>query len=277
MLKRGIIILALVATVVLPFVLRPRQPSPEQADDTLVIITPHNAAIREEFTLGFRDWYKAKTGRTVFVDWRLVGGTSEITRYLEGEYVASFRSLWTAESPMFWTTPPSPTCAAPGLSATPGSFQTGRYRIVLRGQFTQHRPHAAGAHQPHHRRRAGNHAGQDRGPQSRLFGERPYWRGDGVGRGAARDSEARQRDRRGHQREYRDRTGLRGGGARLRHHAYDAGDHVDRAAQGAAGAGRHAAAFRRRAGHGRLHRQSVGTGVRGPGSLCIAATIREPG
>src|ERR1017187_7264331 len=30
MLKRGIIILALVATVVLPFVLRPRQPSPEQ-------------------------------------------------------------------------------------------------------------------------------------------------------------------------------------------------------------------------------------------------------
>jgi hypothetical protein len=104
MLKRGIIILALVATVVLPFVLRPRQPSPEQADDTLVIITPHNAAIREEFTLGFRDWYKAKTGRTVFVDWRLVGGTSEITRYLEGEYVASFRSLWTAEPGRAWST-----------------------------------------------------------------------------------------------------------------------------------------------------------------------------
>jgi iron(III) transport system substrate-binding protein len=103
MLKRGIIILALVATVVLPFMLRPKQPSPEQADDTLVIITPHNAAIREEFALGFRDWYKARTGRTVFVDWRLIGGTSEIARYLEGEYVASFRNLWTAKPGRAWS------------------------------------------------------------------------------------------------------------------------------------------------------------------------------
>jgi ABC-type Fe3+ transport system substrate-binding protein len=104
MLKRGIIMLALVATVVLPFMLRPRQPMPEQADDTLVIITPHNAAIREEFSVGFGEWYKAKTGRTVFVDWRLVGGTSEITRYLEGEYVASFRNLWTAAPGRTWST-----------------------------------------------------------------------------------------------------------------------------------------------------------------------------
>jgi len=103
MLKRGIIILALVATVVAPFILRPRQPSPEHADDTLVIITPHNAAIRDEFTLGFRDWYKAATGRTVFVDWRVVGGTSEIARYLEGEYVASFRNLWTAKAGRIWS------------------------------------------------------------------------------------------------------------------------------------------------------------------------------
>ncbi|HXQ81441.1 MAG TPA: ABC transporter substrate-binding protein [Opitutaceae bacterium] len=103
MLKRGIIILALVATVVAPFMLRPRQPSPEQADDTLIIITPHNAAIRDEFTLGFQDWYKARTGRTVFVDWRVVGGTSEIARYLEGEYVASFRNLWTGKAGRTWS------------------------------------------------------------------------------------------------------------------------------------------------------------------------------
>ena len=83
MLKRGIIILALVATVALPFILRPRQPSPGEADDTLVIISPHNEAIRHEFNLGFRAWYKAKTGRTVFLDWRNVGGTSDIARYLD--------------------------------------------------------------------------------------------------------------------------------------------------------------------------------------------------
>jgi iron(III) transport system substrate-binding protein len=103
MLKRGIILLALLATVAIPFLLRPKQASPGQADDTLVIITPHNEAIRHEFTLGFRDWYKARTGRTVFVDWRMVGGTSEIARYLEGEYVASFRNLWTARGQRPWS------------------------------------------------------------------------------------------------------------------------------------------------------------------------------
>jgi iron(III) transport system substrate-binding protein len=97
MLKRGIIILALVATVALPFILRPHRASPAQADDTLVLISPHNEAIRHEFTVGFQDWYKAKTGRTVFLDWRNVGGTSDITRYLTGEYVASFRNLWKHE------------------------------------------------------------------------------------------------------------------------------------------------------------------------------------
>jgi iron(III) transport system substrate-binding protein len=103
MLKRGIIILALAATVALPFLLRPRQASPGQADDTLVIITPHNEAIRHEFTLGFQDWYRAKTGRTVFVDWRMIGGTSEIARYLEGEYVAAFRNLWTGRMGRPWS------------------------------------------------------------------------------------------------------------------------------------------------------------------------------
>ena len=103
MLKRGIIFVALAATVGLPFVLRPRQAAPGQADDTVVIITPHNAAIREEFALGFSDWYRARTGRTVYVDWRLIGGTSEITKYLEGEYAASFRRLWTARPGGAWS------------------------------------------------------------------------------------------------------------------------------------------------------------------------------
>jgi ABC-type Fe3+ transport system substrate-binding protein len=103
MLKRGFIILALVGIVALPFVLRPRRASAAQADDTLVLISPHNEAIRHEFTLGFQDWYKAKTGRTVFLDWRNVGGTSDITRYLQGEYVASFRNIWTGKMGRPWS------------------------------------------------------------------------------------------------------------------------------------------------------------------------------
>ncbi len=104
MLKRGIILLALVATVALPFILRPHQESAGQADDTLVLISPHNEAIRHEYTLGFRDWYRARTGRTVFLDWRNVGGTTDIARYLEGEFTASFRSLWTGRMGRAWST-----------------------------------------------------------------------------------------------------------------------------------------------------------------------------
>ncbi len=103
MVKRGIIILALVATVALPFLLRPRQSAPGQSDDTIVIITPHNEAIRHEFEAGFREWYRARTGRTVFVDWRMIGGTSEIARYLEGEYVGSFRNIWTSRLGKAWS------------------------------------------------------------------------------------------------------------------------------------------------------------------------------
>ncbi len=94
MLKRAIIILALVAIVALPFILRPKQVAVGRADDTLVIITPHNEAIRHEYGVAFRRWYQERTGRTVFIDWRVIGGTSEIARFLESEYIASFQNHW---------------------------------------------------------------------------------------------------------------------------------------------------------------------------------------
>src|ERR1017187_5317845 len=102
MLKRGIIILALVAIVALPFVLRPHQDSSGEADDTLIMVSPHNEAIRHEFSIGFKAWYKAKTGRSVFLDWRNVGGTSDIARYLDGQYVAAFRYIWTQKMGRAW-------------------------------------------------------------------------------------------------------------------------------------------------------------------------------
>lgn len=103
MLKRAIILLLLALTVAAPFVLRPRQQVSLGADDTLVIITPHNEAIRHEFSVAFGRWYHERTGRTVALDWRMVGGTSEIARYLEGEYVASFRNVWTRQMGRPWS------------------------------------------------------------------------------------------------------------------------------------------------------------------------------
>jgi len=74
-----------------------------KGDHTLVIITPHNEAIRYEFGHGFRDWYLAKTGEEVAIDWRVVGGTSEIARFLEGEYTAAFRNYWINELKRPWS------------------------------------------------------------------------------------------------------------------------------------------------------------------------------
>ena len=101
--KKLIILLVLAATIALPFLLRPKRPAAVRADVTLVIITPHNEAIRYEFGLGFQRWYRQQTGKTVFVDWRVIGGTSEITRYLDGEYTASFQDYWTHKLKRAWS------------------------------------------------------------------------------------------------------------------------------------------------------------------------------
>lgn len=101
--KRIIIILALVAIVALPFILRSKQRPSERADETLVIVTPHNEAIRHEFALGFQDWYRSRTGKKAAIDWRVLGGTSEIARYLDGEYIASFQNYWTHKLGKPWS------------------------------------------------------------------------------------------------------------------------------------------------------------------------------
>ncbi|HVU17469.1 MAG TPA: extracellular solute-binding protein [Candidatus Didemnitutus sp.] len=101
--KRAILIIAFVGVIALPFLLRPRKPVLLQADQTIVVVTPHNEAIRSEFARGFQDWYKARTGRTVAIDWRVIGGTSEITRFLESEYISSFQNFWTNQLHHPWS------------------------------------------------------------------------------------------------------------------------------------------------------------------------------
>jgi iron(III) transport system substrate-binding protein len=102
--KRVLLIFALVAVVALPFVLRPKKVAGQaKADGTVVIITPHNEAIRQEYAHGFQEWYRAKTGRTVTIDWRVIGGTSEIARFLESEYVSSFQNHWMRQLGKPWS------------------------------------------------------------------------------------------------------------------------------------------------------------------------------
>ena len=85
-----VVLVAIVLVVALPFALKPGEDLLGEADETLVIITPHNEAIRREFARAFSRHYRKKTGRTVRIDWRMPGGTSEISRYLKGEFFAAF-------------------------------------------------------------------------------------------------------------------------------------------------------------------------------------------
>jgi iron(III) transport system substrate-binding protein len=100
---RLLIILTLITVVALPFILRPKRATTAKTDDVLVVITPHNEAIRYEFARGFARWYRERTGRTVGIDWRIVGGTSEIARFLEGEYTTGFENYWTRRLNRRWS------------------------------------------------------------------------------------------------------------------------------------------------------------------------------
>ncbi len=88
------VFIALAVVLAIPFLLRPSGNMFGKAEDTLVIVTPHNEAIRFEFSRAFAEHYRAQTGRTVFIDWRTPGGTSEIDRYLQSEFEAAFRNVW---------------------------------------------------------------------------------------------------------------------------------------------------------------------------------------
>ena len=90
------VILAAVLMVALPFIFR--QPSDvgvwRPGDPVLVAVTPHNEAIRQEFADGFSRWHEKKYGQPVRVDWRNIGGTTEIMRYLSSEYIGSMQGWW---------------------------------------------------------------------------------------------------------------------------------------------------------------------------------------
>jgi len=86
---------ALVVVLAAPFALRPpERVSRWRADVELVVLTPHNETIRAEFEQAFQSWYEGRTGKRVYLDWRSPGGTSEIKKFVDGEYQAAFKRHW---------------------------------------------------------------------------------------------------------------------------------------------------------------------------------------
>jgi ABC-type Fe3+ transport system substrate-binding protein len=103
--KRNLSVLLVAALVIaLPFIFR-QQPEEEQwsiGDPMLVVISPHNEAIRYEFGRAFNRWHIEHHGVPVKIDWRIIGGTSEIARYMEGETQSAFRAWWTGTRGHSW-------------------------------------------------------------------------------------------------------------------------------------------------------------------------------
>jgi len=93
--KNLALLAAMLAVVIGPIVMRPKGGTAMlKGQDVLSGITPHNEAIRSEFSEGFREWYRKKTGRTVVIEWFTPGGTSESALYLNGAYTAAFENYW---------------------------------------------------------------------------------------------------------------------------------------------------------------------------------------
>ena len=67
------VLIALVSIVAIPFALKPSESLLANADETIVIVTPHNEQIRYEFSRAFAAYYQTRTGRTIRIDWRMPG------------------------------------------------------------------------------------------------------------------------------------------------------------------------------------------------------------
>lgn len=104
MYKKLTILLLLVIVVSIPFVFKKGDRfSSNRADQTLVILTAHNEALRHEFSAGFKDWYYKKTGKVVEIDWRSPGtGTQELVQYIDSVYTNAFRFYWENELGREW-------------------------------------------------------------------------------------------------------------------------------------------------------------------------------
>lgn len=98
---RNLVLGALAVLVVVPFALRPRERAVE-AERTLMVVTPHNESIRYEFGAAFARWYRARTGHSVAIDWRVIGGASETVRYLRSGYGAAFEQHWRKKLKQEW-------------------------------------------------------------------------------------------------------------------------------------------------------------------------------
>ncbi|MHA2092822.1 MAG: ABC transporter substrate-binding protein, partial [Candidatus Kariarchaeaceae archaeon] len=70
-----------------------------QADENLVVITPHWEGIVNEFEAAFKTWYEDTYGKTVDIEWLDVGGTSDVVKYIDSNFDLTPEGI---EIDIFW-------------------------------------------------------------------------------------------------------------------------------------------------------------------------------
>ncbi|MFA6929318.1 MAG: ABC transporter substrate-binding protein [Lentisphaeria bacterium] len=96
-------LVGLIILLMVPLLLQKKSEQIDLSADQLVIVSPHNESTRFEIEQAFRQFYLEKTGRKVSLDWRAIGGASEIVRYLNSAFTANFRDFWVNEQQQEWS------------------------------------------------------------------------------------------------------------------------------------------------------------------------------
>ncbi len=84
-------IVFLVLLLAAPFAFERPGDTPDPDARRLVVTTPHNEQIRDEFSRAFEAWHLAEYDEAVAIDWSTPGGTSEIRKLLKSEYTAALK------------------------------------------------------------------------------------------------------------------------------------------------------------------------------------------
>jgi len=112
--KELTVFVLMLATLAGPFLLKPAQSTaPAHYDRRLVIISPHHDRIREEFGHAFAAHWKNTKGQTLFIDWRVPGGTSEIAMLIKSEATAAFQQYWQKTLQQSWSPAVAQSCLNP--------------------------------------------------------------------------------------------------------------------------------------------------------------------
>ncbi len=112
--KEVAVSLAMLVTLAGPFLLKPAQSTaPTRYDRRLVIISPHHDRIREEFGQAFAAYWKKEHHQTLFIDWRVPGGTSEIAMLIKSEATAAFQQHWQTKLHQTWSPAVAQACLNP--------------------------------------------------------------------------------------------------------------------------------------------------------------------